>query len=291
MKLARILFSLAAMIAVSACATPFQVAEVRDVLDAPSPTVGTPFSKALFDEYKEATRHEALDEYEWRHAHGFAVKAAKAATGEEPPPENPADWDIPAPLKPDLAAAHQALTEDFALGARQRLPAESAKAQVSLDCWIEEAAEGETNPACRQVFAVTEPKLKPPAPPPPAPVAEPAPPPSPAQPLVVTFAFGRADISASAMQNLHEAASALKAAKPATIRVHGFTDSVGSPKANKALSERRAKAVADQLAKLGVTGMTVEITGFGLDRPAVPTKPNVKGPRNRRAEVTWESRR
>jgi len=286
MKLARILFSLVAMIAVSACATPFQVAEVRDVLDAPPPTVGTPFTKALFDEYKEATRHEALDEYEWRHAHGFAVKAAQAARGEEPAPENPADWDIPAPLKPDLAAAHQALTEDFALGARQRMPAESAKAQVALDCWIEEAAEGEINPACKQIFAVTEPKL----PPPPAPVAEPALPPPPG-PVVVHFDFGKADITASAMQVLFDAAPSLKAAGPGTIRIHGFTDSVGPAKVNKTLSERRAKAVAEQLAKLGVTGITVEVAGFGLDSPAVPTRPNVKEPRNRRAEVTWESRR
>lgn len=291
MKFARVLFSLAALIAVSACATPFQVAEVQDVLASPTPSTGTPFTQALFDEYREATRHEALDEHEWRHAHMFAAKALRAAAGEEVAPENPADWDIPAPLKPELATAHQALAQDFTQGARQRRPAEAAKAQVSLDCWIEEAAEGETTPACKQVFTATEPKLKPPAPPPPAPVAEPAPPPSPAQPLVIHFAFGRADISASAMQNLHEAAPALKSAKPATIRIHGFTDSVGSPKANKALSERRAKAVADQLAKLGVTGVTVEIAGFGLDRPAVPTKPNVKEPRNRRVEVTWDAGR
>ncbi|MDO8606272.1 MAG: OmpA family protein [Phaeospirillum sp.] len=285
MKIVRVLTALVALATVSACATPFQVAEVQDVMAAPSPVVGTPFTKALFEEYKEATRHEAIDEYEWRHAVVYARKAERAATGEVVPPENPADWDVPVEAAPVLQQARAALMDDFDKGARERVPVEAAKAQVSLDCWIEEEWEREKDPGCKTTFLATEPKLKPPAVP--ATVEAPAP----AQPLVIPFDYNKAEINASAMQTLYDAAPALKAAKPMVIRIHGFTDTVGGKPYNKSLSERRAKAVADQLKKLGVEGVSVEVVGFGKEKLAVPTKNNVKEQRNRRAEVTWETAR
>ncbi|TAN63130.1 MAG: OmpA family protein, partial [Magnetospirillum sp.] len=129
MKIVRVLTVLVALAAVSACATPFQVSEVQDVIAAPSPTVGTPFTKALFEEYKEATRHEAIDEYEWRHAAAYAEKAERAATGEVVPPEDPTNWDLPAEVVPELKQARATLMDDFDKGARERVPAEAAKAQ------------------------------------------------------------------------------------------------------------------------------------------------------------------
>ncbi|RAU22589.1 OmpA family protein [Paramagnetospirillum kuznetsovii] len=283
MKIVRVLTALVALAAVSACATPFEVVEVQDVLAAPSPTVGTPFTKALADEYKEATRHEALDEYEWRHAVVYARKSVRAASGEVVPPEDPAKWDVPVENLPELSAARATLMDDFDKGARERVPALAAKAQVSLDCWIEEEWERENDPGCKNVFLDTEPKLKPPAP-----VVEA---PSLPQPLVVFFDYNKSDINAAAMQTLYEAAPALKAAKPTVIHIHGFTDTVGGKPYNKGLSEKRAKAVADQLRKLGVDGVTVDMVGFGKEKLAVPTKNNVKEQRNRRAEVTWEPKR
>jgi OOP family OmpA-OmpF porin len=283
MKIVRILTALVALASVSACATPFQVSEVQDVLAAPSPKIGTPFTKALFEEYKEATRHEAMDEYEWRHAVVYARKAERAATGEVVPPEDPANWDVPTDKLPELKAARATLVDDFQKGATERVPAEAAKAQVSLDCWIEEEWERENDPGCKNTFLATEPKLKPPAP-----VAEA---PALSQPLVIYFDYNKADINASAMQVLHDAAPALKTVAPMVIRINGFTDTVGGKPYNKTLSEKRAKAVADQLKKLGVEGVTVEVAGFGKDKLAVPTKNNVKEQRNRRAEVTWEPKR
>ncbi len=288
MKIVRVLTALVALAAVSACATPFQVAEVQDVMAAPSPTVGTPFTKALFEEYKEATRHEAIDEYEWRHAAAYAEKAERAATGEVVPPEDPANWDVPAAVAPVLKDARATLMDDFAKGARERVPAEAAKAQVSLDCWIEEEWERENDPGCKDTFLATEPKLKqPPAPQ----VVVPAAPPPLAQPLVILFDYNKSNINASAMQALHDAAPALKAAKPTVIHIDGFTDTVGGKPYNKTLSEKRAKAVAAQLKSLGVDGVTVEVTGHGKEKLAVPTKDNVKEQRNRRAVVTWETAR
>ena len=284
MKIIRVLTALVALAAVSACATPFQVADVQDVMAAPSPTVGSPFTKALFEEYKEAARHEALDEYEWRHAAAYADKAERAAATEVVPPEDPADWDVPAPVAPVLKQARATLMDDFDKGARERVPAEAAKAQVSLDCWIEEEWERDNDPGCKDTFVATEPKLKPPPPP----VAA-APPPLPAQPLVILFDYNKSEINASGMQALYDAAPALKAAKLAVIHISGFTDTVGGKFYNKALSERRAQAVATQLKKLGVNGVTVEVTGFGKEKLAFPTRNNVREQRNRRAEVTWDT--
>ena len=283
MKIVRVLTALVALAAVSACATPFQVAEVQDVLAAPSPTVGTSFTKALFEEYKEATRQEALVEYEWDHAAAYAEKAERAATGEVVPPEDPANWDVPPAVLPELKQARATLMDDFDKGARERVPAEAAKAQVSLDCWIEEEWERENDPGCKNTFLATEPKLKPPAPVAQAPAL--------AQPLVVLFDYNKSEITASAMQQLYDAAPALKAAKPTVIHIHGFTDTVGGKPYNKTLSVKRAQAVAAQLKKLGVDGVTVDIVGFGKEKLAVPTKNNVKEQRNRRAEVTWETGR
>lgn len=286
MKIVRVLTALVALAAVSACATPFQVAQVQDVIAAPSPTVGTPFTKALTEEYQEATRHEALDESEWRHAAIFADKAERAATGEAVPPEDPADWDLPAPVMPVLRQARTDLMDDFAKGARERVPTEAARAQVSLDCWMEEEWEREGDSVCKENFLDTEPKLKPPPPPVVTEVEPPAPPP---QPLVIPFDYNRSDINASAMQLLYAAAPALKAAKPLVIHIDGFTDTVGGKPYNQALSERRAQAVAAQLKALGVEGVTVKVMGYGKEKLAVHTKNNVREQRNRRAEVTWET--
>ncbi len=285
MKIVRLITALAALAAVSACATPMQVAEVQDTIAAPAPTTGSPFTKALFEEYRQAAGHEALAEYEWRHAVIYARKANRAAGGELVQPENPADWDgIAAESLHDLNGARATLIDDFDKGARERVPAEAAKAQASFDCWVEEEWEREADAECKNTFRATEPKLKPP----PAPI-EPAAAPALVQPLVLHFDFNKADITASTMQTLYDAAPALKAAKPAVIRIHGFTDTVGGKPFNKSLSQRRAQAVADQLKKLGIEAATVEVAGFGKEKLVVPTKNNVKEPRNRRVEVTWEA--
>jgi outer membrane protein OmpA-like peptidoglycan-associated protein len=282
MKTVRILLALLALATVSACATPFEVAKVQDVMAQATPATGTEFSKALFDEYKEATREEALDEYEWRHAARYAEKAEAVAAGQDVQPEQPAQWDIPQAVLPVLEAARVDLMDDFAKGAKERKPQLAAKAQVSYDCWVEEESEGEANSACKGTFLDTEPQLKPPAPPVVAEV------PLPPQPVVIYFEFGKAEITASAMQQLYDLAQGLKAAKLSTIHIHGFTDTVGGKGFNQKLSERRAKAVADQLKKLGIDAATIDVAGFGKDQLAFPTKNNVKEQRNRRAQVTWD---
>ncbi|MBC7905834.1 MAG: OmpA family protein [Rhodospirillaceae bacterium] len=106
--------------------------------------------------------------------------------------------------------------------------------------------------------------------------------------FVVHFDFDSADIRASAMQILYEASQVAGKAKPTAIRIHGFTDASGKDSYNQRLSERRAKAVADQLTTLGVKVATVETKGFGKANPATKTKTKGKSKDNRRVEIVFE---
>ena len=98
-------------------------------------------------------------------------------------------------------------------------------------------------------------RLGPPAPPPP--IAAPPPPPAP-PPVVerrvflVFFDWDKSTITPDGMRIIQQAAAAYRAGAPVQIQVTGYTDRSGSPGYNQRLSERRANAVADALARLGV---------------------------------------
>jgi len=68
--------------------------------------------------------------------------------------------------------------------------------------------------------------------------------------------------------------------------VTGHTDTSGSDKYNQKLSERRAKAVADGLAGLGVPATSLSVDWKGESAPAVATGDGVKEPLNRRSTVS-----
>lgn len=102
--------------------------------------------------------------------------------------------------------------------------------------------------------------------------------------FTVCFEHDSAEIRASAMQVLWEAAQVANKLQPTLIRVNGFTDGIGNRSYNQKLSNRRAAAVATQLIKLGIQ-VAVSTTGQGV-------APKLKGARKdarlRRVEVTFE---
>ena len=55
---------------------------------------------------------------------------------------------------------------------------------------------------------------------------------------------------------------------------------------NMRLSERRAKATADQLVADGVQQSVLDVSWKGFTEPAVQTGPGVKEPLNRRAVIS-----
>lgn len=118
--------------------------------------------------------------------------------------------------------------------------------------------------------------------------AAPAPVTAPSVNLTVNFANGSATLTPDAVRTLDELGRALASKDLAVyrFRIEGHTDTVGSRDYNQALSERRAVAVVDYIAKkFGVDPHRLQAVGMGEDGLLVATPPQTAEPRNRRVEV------
>ena len=106
--------------------------------------------------------------------------------------------------------------------------------------------------------------------------------------LMVNFTTGSAGLTPAARACLDELAKALgsSALSAFRFRIAGHTDNVGSPDENLKLSQARAAAVVDYLARQhGIAATRLETAGFGQDRPLVEQPAQTAEPRNRRVEV------
>lgn len=72
----------------------------------------------------------------------------------------------------------------------------------------------------------------------------------------------------------------------AEIAVVGHTDRAAPVDYNARLALRRARAIRDQLVKLGARPESIEVGSHGENNPLVPTPDGAREPRNRRVEVT-----
>ncbi|OAN50649.1 hypothetical protein A6A04_17615 [Paramagnetospirillum marisnigri] len=262
-----------------ACATPWEVSEVNEIMAAPAPTAGSAFTKALFAEYKAYATYEAKEEFEWDDAAIFARKGLRAATGEVVAPEEISAWNVPAARVKELSDARARLIGYYGNGARERVPAAAAKAQAKFDCWVEEENEGDTTSDCRAAFLKLEPELQVKAVAPAAPKI--------VKTFIVYFDFNKATLTKDAQKVLKDVAAATGEIKPTSIYVSGHTDAVGKSAYNDKLSANRANAVSAALGKLGVASK-VDQKYFGKTKLAVPTKDNVKEAKNRRVEIYFE---
>ena len=123
-----------------------------------------------------------------------------------------------------------------------------------------------------------------PAPPPPLP---PAPPPPAPKVFLVFFDWDKYNITAEGQQIIQVAAQQYKAGGSVRLQVTGYTDTSGSPSYNQRLSERRANAVANALAALGVARSDMAVIGRGENDLRVPTPDGVREPQNRRVEILF----
>jgi OmpA-OmpF porin, OOP family len=111
---------------------------------------------------------------------------------------------------------------------------------------------------------------------------------SPAVSLTVNFANGSADLTPDAVKALDVLGQALSSNDLAgyKFRIEGHTDTVGSPVYNKELSERRAEAVVDYIAKkFNVDPSRLKAVGMGEEGLLVQTPAQTPEPRNRRVQV------
>jgi outer membrane protein OmpA-like peptidoglycan-associated protein len=124
----------------------------------------------------------------------------------------------------------------------------------------------------------------------PAPVARPAPPPAPAIPqkFIVFFDFDKANLRADAQKIVSDAAEYAKKNGKARINATGHADTSGAASYNLGLSERRAKAVKAELARLGFSEKDVVVMFKGESEPLVATGDGVKEPQNRRVEIMMD---
>ena len=72
--------------------------------------------------------------------------------------------------------------------------------------------------------------------------------------------------------------------KNTKIIILGHTDYFGSPDYNKALSEKRAKSVADYLIKMGLNKTRIKAFGYGYSLPLSTSKTDDARKKNRRVE-------
>ena len=85
---------------------------------------------------------------------------------------------------------------------------------------------------------------------------------------------------------LEPLAAILRAYPHTIVAVNGFTDTSGTPEQNMALSQKRAKAIADALVHEGVPAQRLSAQGFGETHLRVATGDGKKEPRNRRIELS-----
>jgi outer membrane protein OmpA-like peptidoglycan-associated protein len=101
------------------------------------------------------------------------------------------------------------------------------------------------------------------------------------------FEFDRAELTEEARSTLTALGDALKSGKRVSrIEVAGHTCDLGPEAHNLALSQRRADAVRDFLAGLGVDASEIDAVGRGEGSPKYPNTPAERA-RNRRVEVSF----
>ena len=86
--------------------------------------------------------------------------------------------------------------------------------------------------------------------------------------LAVNFRTGSAEVPASALPELQQAAARIRSLPAGSmVEVGGHTDNTGNAAANMTLSQRRAEAVRDILVRNGVAPASLTARGYGETRP------------------------
>jgi peptidoglycan-associated lipoprotein len=100
----------------------------------------------------------------------------------------------------------------------------------------------------------------------------------------VHFAFDSAAVKKSEASNISAVASALGSDASAKLLIEGHCDERGTEEYNRALGERRALALREALAKLGLDPARVRTISYGKDKPADPGHDEAAWAKNRRGE-------
>jgi peptidoglycan-associated lipoprotein len=100
----------------------------------------------------------------------------------------------------------------------------------------------------------------------------------------VHFAYDSAAVRKSEHSNLEAVASALSTDASAKLLIEGHCDERGTEEYNRSLGERRALALREALAKMGVDPSRVRTISYGKDKPVDPGHDEAAWGKNRRGE-------
>ncbi len=105
--------------------------------------------------------------------------------------------------------------------------------------------------------------------------------------LDVKFASGKSDLSSASDPQLGKAADFMKRFPETSVEIAGYTDNVGSPAKNKALSLQRAQAVRKALVeRFGIAAERVTAKGYGIASPVASNATAEGRAANRRVVAT-----
>ena len=252
-------------------------------------TTGSEFSKGLHKEYVGLSKSE-FGEGDYRDSDRFAYRAIAAAGGEEFDPQPINQRNLPQGSVGELTDARAELMKALTSGARQKMPADSARAQAMFDCWMQEQEENfqpKDIAACRAGFLESMAKVN--AGIQPVRVAAPAPAaPPPAQKtesFAVYFDFDSDQLTPASQRSVADAIDAAKRIGAKDVLLVGHADRSGADKYNDLLSMQRIRTIADQMRINGLSPKIITVDAKGERAPPVPTPDGKREQRNRVVEI------
>ncbi len=99
------------------------------------------------------------------------------------------------------------------------------------------------------------------------------------------FDYGKTDLKESNKTDLQKFAITLNEYTDTDLLIVGHTDNAGSDSFNQSLSEKRAAAVTNYLASLGVASSRLRMEGKGESQPSVDNTTESNRTQNRRVEI------
>jgi outer membrane protein OmpA-like peptidoglycan-associated protein len=103
--------------------------------------------------------------------------------------------------------------------------------------------------------------------------------------LYINFDSGKAEIKPETEGTIGQIIALLEGNPGLKVGIEGHTDNVGTPAANKALSEQRAKAVAAAVVKGGIDAARLVAVGWGQEKPIADNRGEEGRAKNRRVEI------
>mgnify|MGYP000660492291 CR=1 FL=1 len=277
MKVTYLISAVSALALLGACSNT----DLIEQTEKQTPT-GSNFAKGSYSEYLELAKSEE-SQGDHSSAKHYLTKAGLSATGKEVGPDDPALRNIAGPEEAPIKAGYDKLNTALKAGAGDRKPAEAAKAQAMLDCWMEQSEEGvqpDHIKACRTGFEKSLAALGDTAT-----SADKAMPPS-GSPFTVYFKNNSMDLTEKSHGDLFDILQKIRVYKPKAIAVSVYSDLTGSAAYNKDLAEKRGKMLAGELKSAGGKNITVNAVGAAsplIDKPG-------KVDANRRAVISFKKK-